>query len=93
MKSEHVLIEPIITEKAVSAKAQGRYVFKVHREATKIQIKNAVSKAFKVKVADVNTTIKKGKIKMAGWRADRMPSYKKAYVTLASGQKIEELEI
>lgn len=93
MEAAQIIIEPIITEKAMSAKAQGRYLFKVHPLATKVDIKNAVEKIFKVAVKDVNTVINKGKTRMVGWRAGRTQSFKKAYVTLKTGQKIEELEV
>jgi large subunit ribosomal protein L23 len=87
------ILEPIITEKAISAKADGRYVFKVHPRATKIDIKRAIEKLFKVSVKDVNTVSSKGKSRVTGWKIGRTPSYKKAYVTLKKDQKIEELEV
>jgi len=78
MDPAQTIIEPIITEKAILVKTEGRYVFRVHPKATKIDIKRAVEKLFKVSVKDVNTVT---------------TSYKKAYVTLKKDQKIEELEV
>jgi len=88
-----MILEPIITEKAISAKAENRYVFKVHPRATKIDIKRAIEKLFKVSVKDVNTISSKGKQRMTGLKIGHTPSYKKAYVTLKKDQKIEELEV
>ncbi len=93
MEPAQIILEPMITEKAVSAKAQNRYVFKVHADSTKIDIKRAVEKLFRVSVADVNTVKNHGKPRMIGWKTGRTPSFKKAYVTLKKGQKIEELEV
>ncbi|MFA4905932.1 MAG: 50S ribosomal protein L23 [Candidatus Margulisiibacteriota bacterium] len=79
MDATAVIIEPIITEKAVMMKETGEYVFRVNPKANKIDIRQAVEKLFKVKVAAVNTVnLHKGG--------------KKAYVRLVSG-KIEELEV
>ena len=93
MDPAQIIIEPIITEKAMAGKAASRYLFKVHRSSTKIDIKHAVEKLFKVAVADVNTVQVKGKPRMTGWKVGKTTSYKKAYVTLKKGQKIEELEV
>lgn len=87
-----IIIEPIITEKAVLGKALSRYVFKVHPDATKVAITQAVEKLFKVKVVSVNTTKVRAKRRVMGRSIGRTSSWKKAYVTLKSGEKIEELE-
>lgn len=87
------IISPLVTEKSAMGRAGGRYVFKVRKDATKIDVKNAVGKVFKVKVADVNTVIVKGKRRGAiRGRIGTTKDWKKAYVTLAPGQKIESLE-
>jgi len=92
MDPTQVIIEPIITEKTMDYRADNRYVFKVHPRATKVAVRSAVEKLFKVKVKDVNTVSVRGKKRM--WRSveGRKSNFKKAYVTLKSG-KIEELEI
>jgi large subunit ribosomal protein L23 len=92
MEYEQIVIEPILTEKSVSARAQSRYVFKVALAATKIAIKQAVEKCFKVKVKDVNTCFVRPKRRVMGKSIGRTSRWKKAYVTLTSGQKIQELE-
>ena len=93
MDAAQIIIEPIVTEKAISAKADNRYLFRVEKKANKIQIRHAVEKLFKVTVVDVNTVSVKGKSRMMGMKPGHTTSYKKAYVTLKAGQKIEELEV
>ena len=58
-----VILSPVITEKATMASEHNQVVFKVARDATKPQIKEAVEKLFDVKVKSVNTLVRKGKIK------------------------------
>ena len=89
-----ILIKPIVTEKLT---AQGeklnRYGFVVDRDANKLQIKDAVEKAYGVSVADVNTVNYHGKrtsrYTKAGMLNGRTNHYKKAYVTLAGEDKID----
>ena len=57
-----VILSPVITEKATTASEHNQVVFKVARDATKPQIKEAVEKLFDVKVKSVNTLVRKGKI-------------------------------
>ncbi|MCX5751058.1 MAG: 50S ribosomal protein L23 [Candidatus Saganbacteria bacterium] len=93
MKSpSEVIIKPIVTEKTSLARVEGKYVFQVFMDATKIDIKNAVEKAFKVDVKRVNTVRVKPKIKYLGRFERRTVNWKKAYVTLKEGQAIKELE-
>ncbi len=86
------VIEPIVTEKAFTVRGERKYAFRVHPDATKVDIKSAISKLFKVKATDVNTVSVKGKKRIMGYKIGKTSSYKKAYVTVAPGQKIEELE-
>ena len=92
MDAEQIIIEPVITEKTVGERPRSRYVFKVHLKATKVAVKHAVEKVFKVKVLDVNTCYVRGKQRITGRSIGRTSHWKKAYVTLARGQKIAELE-
>lgn len=92
MKAEQIIIEPIITEKSTAERASGRYVFKVHLDATKIDIKRAVYEVFKVKVKAVNTCKVLGKPRIRGRMIGKTSSWKKAYVTLFPGERIEKLE-
>lgn len=87
-----VVHRPLITEKATVMKEQDRYAFKVAERANKRQIKEAVEAAFKVNVVQVQSMIVPGKRRRIGRRYVMTPSWKKAIVTLKSGQKIEFFE-
>ena len=87
-----VLRRPLITEKDTMLQAQGKYAFAVASEANKHQIKQAVEKAFHVKVTAVNVMTVPGKEKRIGRREVLTPSWKKAIVTLQPGDKIEFFE-
>jgi large subunit ribosomal protein L23 len=82
----------LITEKNAALQAQGKYAFDVAREATKNQVKQAVEKAFKVQVTAVNVMNVAGKTKRLGRREVTTQSWKKAFVTLKPGDKIEFFE-
>ena len=89
-----IIIKPIVTEKmTVQGEKLNRYGFIVDREANKLQIKDAVEKAYGVAVADVNTVNyhgkKKSRFTKAGILTGRMNHFKKAYVTLAGEDKID----
>ena len=84
-----VLRRPLITEKNTILQAQNKYVFEVAKEANKPQVKQAVEKAFKVKVTGVNVMTMPGKERRVGRRHVRTPSWKKAVVSLAPGDRIE----
>lgn len=87
---EEVIIAPIVTEKTYRlANEQNKYTFRVHPEANKIEIKNAVEKLFNVKVEKVNTINVKPKRKRLGKFEGRTSKWKKAIVTLKEGNKIE----
>jgi len=95
MKSIYEIIErPLITERATllaSAKEDPQYVFRVARTANKIEIRRAVEAMFNVKVDKVNTILVKGKLRRRGRNTGLTPNWKKAFVTLKEGQKIEVL--
>jgi len=88
MKHTHaILIGPRLTEKAsLQQEINNKVVFKVHPDANKIEIKNAVEQMFKVKVKDVHTVSLPGKQKRVGKHVGRTQDAKKAYVTLAEGE-------
>jgi large subunit ribosomal protein L23 len=71
---------------------QNKYAFEVAKEATKPRVKQAVEKAFRVKVTDVNVINVAGKTKRVGRRIYNTPPWKKAVVTLRAGDKIEFFE-
>ena len=93
-----VVLRPVVSEKSYVSMSKGKYVFRCHADATKIQIRRAVEEAFadqKITVVDVNTITVRGKIRLRSRRRTRVSgrssSWKKAIVTLAPGQKIEGL--
>ena len=84
-----VIISPVITEKATTASEFNKVVFKVSRDATKPQIKEAVEKLFDVKVKRVNTLNRRGKVKAFKGRLGVLQSTKRAIVTLEEGHRID----
>ncbi len=87
-----VLRRPLITEKNTVLQEQGKYAFEVAKSANKVQVKQAVEKAFKVKVNSVNMMTVPGREKRVGRRVALTPPWKKAIVTLKTGEKIEFFE-
>jgi len=94
MKNPHdVVIRAMITEKGTRIREGGnKYLFQVHPEANKIQIKHAVESIFSVTVERVRTQNRLGKIKRMGVSSGRRTSWKKAIVTLKQGDSIELFE-
>ena len=84
-----VIVAPVITEKATIASEHNKVVFKVRRNATKPQIKEAVEKLFDVKVKSVNTLIRKGKVRIFKGRPGELQDTKRAVVTLEEGHRID----
>ncbi len=88
-----VLIRPVVTEKSTDATDRGQYSFEVAAGANKLQIKDAVETAFKVKVYDVNVMVMPAKITRRGSREIfRRTKWKKAVVTLKPGDRIQLFE-
>jgi len=87
MKPLHQIIKkPLITEKSSLLREVGNTVaFEVALDSNKIEIKQAVEKAFKVKVKDVRTMVVAGKVKRVGKNFGKRSNVKKAYITLAEG--------
>ncbi len=89
----NVLRSPLITEKGTLVSEEGnQFVFRVRPEANKVEIRRAVEAFFKVKVEKVRTMNYLGKERRVGRTLGRKPRWKKAYVTLAPGQKIDLFE-
>ena len=82
MVAENVILAPVVTEKSSSDMQQGKYTFKVAKNATKVDIKNAVEKLFEVKVLKVNTITVNGKEKRVGVHQGKTSDWKKAIVTI-----------
>jgi len=88
-----VLVRPLITEKATRLHGENKYAFQVQAHANKIQVKEAVEKAFDVKVTHVNVMVMKGKpYRARGNRTNHRGDWKKAIVTLAPDNKLEIFE-
>ncbi len=94
MDYTQVLLKPIISEKTTLLKdSAGQITFLVDMRANKVDVQRAVEKAFKVKVRDVNVVVHKPIARTKHGRVTgKIPGYKKAYVTLAAGEKIEFFE-
>lgn len=88
----HVIKRPLVTEKNSVLSEQGVYVFEVDQEANKIDIKKAVEKYFRVKVASVRTAVCRDRAKVTRLGVGRKKYWKKAMVKLAPGQKITLFE-
>jgi large subunit ribosomal protein L23 len=87
-----VLRRPVITEKNTALQALGKYAFEVAGKANKQQVKQAVEKAFGVKVTAVNMIIVRGKTRRVGRQQVLTQSWKKAIVTLQPGDSIQFFE-
>ncbi|MCQ2226799.1 MAG: 50S ribosomal protein L23 [Bacteroidales bacterium] len=90
-----IIVKPLVTEKQTKTteKFGNRYGFVVLRQADKTEIKKAIEELYDVKVVKINTLImpakRKSRYTKAGVIEGRVPSYKKAIVTLAEGQSID----
>ena len=84
---QDIIIKPVITEKSMDELQNGKYTFKVAKNANKIEIKKAVEALFGVEVAKVNTLNVNGKAKRVGRFEGRTSDWKKAVVTLTEDSK------
>jgi large subunit ribosomal protein L23 len=84
LKEAHqIIIRPVVTEKAYNMQADNTYTFEVAPSANKAEIKDAVEALFDVKVMDVRTIPKRGKLRRRRFKAGRTRRWKKAMVKLA----------
>jgi large subunit ribosomal protein L23 len=88
MDPTQVIIRPVVSEKSYILAANDKYTFRVHPDAHKTQIRQAVEQLFDVKVVEVRTISVKSKPKRRGVTAGRTRSWKKAIVQLRSGDSI-----
>jgi large subunit ribosomal protein L23 len=84
-----IIKSPAITEKGTMISASNQLVFNVATDATKPEIKAAIEGLFGVKVKAVNTLVRKGKQRVFKGRRALLSDTKKAYVTLAEGQRLD----
>jgi large subunit ribosomal protein L23 len=93
MQMMDIIKGPIITEKGTLVNEQSnQVVFRVDPRANKVEIRQAVERLFKVKVEKVRTSRVLGKVRRVGRHAGRRADWKKAYVTLAEGARIDFFE-
>jgi large subunit ribosomal protein L23 len=96
LQSAQVILRPVISEKSMDETQRGKYTFRVHNDANKLMIKEAIEDLFKVNVINVTVATTKAKEKSRNRKRGRVEGWtspwKKAVVTLASGQKIEFFE-
>ncbi len=94
MHSTQILIRPLVSEKSNEMKdVQNKVVFIVHPKANKYQVKDAVETIFNVTVDRVNIIRRNPLLrKRFGRVSGKIPGYKKAYITLSTGDKIEFFE-
>jgi len=85
-----IIRRAMVTEKGSQMREQqNAYLFQVHPDANKIEIREAIRAIFKVDVEDVRTINVQGKFKRMGRTAGRRSAWKKAIVTLKKGQTID----
>lgn len=88
MDSSQVIIRPVVSEKSYVLSAANRYTFRVHPDAHKTQIRQAVQELFEVRVVEVRTLSVKSKPKRRGTVNGRTRTWKKAIVQLREGDSI-----
>ena len=87
-----VLISPVVSEKSYGQIVENRYTFKVHQDAHKTQIRQAVEQLFEVHVVAVNVIKMQPKPKRRGLIKGTRPGWKKAIVEVKAGEKIDIFE-
>jgi large subunit ribosomal protein L23 len=92
MNARQVIVRPIVSEKSYALLAANKYTFRVHDDAHKTQIRQAVEQVFGVRVTDVQTMSVKSKPKRRGYTSGRTRSWKKAIVQLHPEDSIELFE-
>jgi large subunit ribosomal protein L23 len=88
MEPSHVIMRPVVSEKSYVLSAAGKYTFRVHPDAHKTEIRQAVEALFDVHVVDVRTLSVKSKPKRRGVTSGRTRAWKKAIVQVRAGETI-----
>jgi large subunit ribosomal protein L23 len=88
MNAREIVIRPVVSEKSYALLAANKYTFRVHDEAHKTQIRQAIEELFDVRVVEVRTASVKSKPKRRGLTAGRSRSWKKAIVQVRPGDQI-----
>jgi large subunit ribosomal protein L23 len=92
MTAREIVIRPVVSEKSYALLAANKYTFRVHEEAHKTQIRQAIEEVFGVRVQDVRTSWVKSKPKRRGWSSGKTRRWKKAVVQLHPEDTIELFE-
>ena len=92
MDARQIIVRPVVSEKSYALMAEGKYTFRVHDRAHKLQIAQAIEEIFEVKVRAVRTSKVKSKPKRRNLSTGRSRAWKKAIVQLAPGERIELFE-
>ena len=92
LTNEQILLSPVVSEKSYSGIAEGRYTFKVHPDAHRMQVRQAVEDLFDVHVERVNIVKVQPKPKRRGLFKGTRPGWKKAIVQVREGETIEIFE-
>ena len=88
MDAGQVIIRPVVSEKSYVLATAGKYTFRVHPDAHKLQIKQAIEQLFDVGVVDIRTSTVPSKPKRRGFTAGRTRAWKKAVVQVREGDSI-----
>ena len=89
MDASQIVLGPVVSEKSYASTADSVYTFKVHKDAHKTQVRQAIEQLFEVKVLRVNIVTVQAKPKRRGLTKGVRPGWKKAIVRLQPGQTIE----
>ncbi len=92
MHASQIILAPIVSEKSYEGSTRSRYTFKVHGDAHKTQVRQAIEELFDVKVLRVNVITVQAKPKRRGAYKGVRPGWKKAVVQLRAGDTIEIFE-
>jgi large subunit ribosomal protein L23 len=92
MDPSQIVLAPIVSEKSYAGTADGKYTFRVHQDAHRTQVRQAVEALFDVSVTKVNIVKVQPKPKRRGMIKGTKPGWKKAIVQLKPGESIEFFE-
>ncbi len=92
MDASQIIIRPVVSEKSYVLSAYDKYTFRVHPDAHKTQIRQAIEQLFDVTVVDVRTSTVPSKPKRRGYTSGKTRAWKKAIVELHPEDHIELFE-
>ncbi len=92
MDASQIVLAPVVSEKSYAGTPEGKYTFRVHPDAHKLQVRQAIEQLFEVNVERVNIVKVQPKPKRRGAIKGAKPGWKKAIVQLRAGQSIEFFE-